>query len=288
MSRMPIPPFKVFIHGTLREMSSGETLKNAEWAERVARLLNLSENDRGEILKTGSPVYLSRVQWSLSYLFQAGLVDRPARGTSRVTSAGQSFLSAHPRGLEMRDLKQIHSFKVFATPKGKMLPALNEADDDLGNDQISPEEQLEEAYLSLESTLREELLSQVQSITPKQFEHLIVRLLIAMGYAGSDPDAGQVLGGAGDGGIDGVIRQDPLGLDNVYVQAKRYTAGTVGAPDIQGFLGALSMKGVTKGVFITTSTFTSAASSSVNARLRPICRPPRPLKVLSEASHLPR
>jgi len=214
-------------------------------------------------------VITSRVHWAKTYLKQAGLVEQPKRAHVKISARGQEVLARNPTKIDSALLQQFDQFRDFLTRTKSedassartelTAPTLApvSATTETAN---TPEERIASASLTLHESLRDALLARVLEANPTFFEKLIVDLLLAMGYGGSRADAGEQLGGTGDGGVDGVIREDQLGLDRVYLQAKRYQPGnTVGSEAVQAFMGALVGKGAQKGVLITTSTFSKTA-----------------------------
>lgn len=205
---------------------------------------------------------VDRIGWALTYLFKAGLVQRERRGVYAISDRGQEVLAAPPSKIDRAFLLQFEGFGDFVSrprtavsgrAQANDLPA--KTDDDL-SDQTTPEDRIAEAFAELDAALRDELLAAVLTLSPARFEDLVVQLLLAMGYGKGDPAMGQRLGRSGDGGVDGIVAEDALGLDAVYIQAKRYaTENAVGAPALRDFVGAMNGEGATKGVFVTTSRF---------------------------------
>jgi restriction system protein len=226
----------------------------SEAIEILAEKFSLTDADRRELLSSGiQPRYDNRVGWARTYLKKAGLLQTPSRGRFRITERGLQVLKSNPRQIDARFLRQYPEFVEFQTvsrASGK-----HEAGEEAGQ---TPEEVLESSYQGLRSDLAQELLERIKKCSPKFFETLVVKLLVAMGYGGSLQDAGQAIGQSGDGGIDGTIKEDTLGLDVVYVQAKRWEA-TVGRPIVQAFAGSLEGVRARKGVLITTSRFSPDA-----------------------------
>lgn len=259
---MTIPDYQSLMLPVLRYAAQGEQ-RVPEVAERIADDLGLSGEEREEMLPSGRQRVLhNRIHWAKFYMSKAGLIDSPARGRFKVSEAGEAFLATNPDRLDTQTLLSIPSFKEFHdsskpgrtdTDPASPLPAAISAD-------ATPEEQIEDAYRSLHAALRADLLERIRENSPAFFEKLIVDLLVAMGYGGSHRNAAEQLGRSGDGGVDGVINEDRLGLDRIYVQAKRYAdENTVSRPDIQKFVGSLVGFGATKGVFVTASRFSGGA-----------------------------
>jgi len=260
---MPVPDFQSLMLPLLRLSVDGQEHSLAEARDALASEFRLSDADLEELLPSGrQSKFSNRVAWAKSYLQQAGLVVSPRRGHFQVTARGRDILKAPPARIDIKFLEQYPEFVEFRAPKA-------EADDTSSAAPASPpepetpEEALEAAHLKMRTGLASELLSRVKAASPQFFEHLVVELLLKMGYGGSRRDAGQAIGRAGDEGIDGVISEDRLGLDVVYLQAKKWE-GTVGRPEIQKFVGALHGKRAKKGVLITTSTFSADATAYVD------------------------
>ena len=208
----------------------------------------------------------NRVGWAISFLKQAGLLDNPRRGISKITARGIQVLNENPQPLNVKYLKRFPEFVVFHAGKPKDESKLVEL---ASANSETPDELIAGGYKQLREALAVELLDRIKTVSPSRFEELVVELLLKMGYGGTQEDAGQVVGKSGDGGIDGIINQDRLGLDVIYIQAKRWETD-VGRPEIQKFVGALAGNKAGKGVFITSSGFTKEAkgyASQVNHRV---------------------
>ncbi|WP_428539954.1 restriction endonuclease [Rhodopila sp.] len=244
--------------------SAEKTWTMRDLINRIADDLKLDKDERVRPIPSGgTTIIASRVHWAKTYLKQAGLIEQPRRGAVQITEVGRDVLNTNPAKLDNSVLLRYDSFRSFlgktkaddgviVIPDGASAP--------VSQFSATPEEQLETASGTLDASLRDALLTRIVEASPSFFERTIVDLLLAMGYGGSRADAGEQLGGTGDGGIDGVIREDQLGLDQVYLQAKRYKPGnTVGAETVQAFIGALVGRGASKGVLITTSSFSKAA-----------------------------
>lgn len=269
---MPVPPFTQLFRPVLDIHADGQDHKRFEVVERLAEDFNLTTEDREEMLPSGTARrFDNRIAWAVSHLVAARLLTRPTKGVTRITDRGASLLNSHAGQVTMTELEQFEEYREFRGEgkKAKGAGATEEAV--LSFTASSPEETLESAHADLTNALADELLEQLSSVDPTFFEQLVVDVLVAMGYGGNRRDAAERLGKTGDGGIDGVIREDALGLDAVYVQAKRWDPqGSVGRPDVQGFVGALHGVHATKGVFITTAKFTSGATQyaeTVGARI---------------------
>lgn len=220
----------------------------------------LSEEEMNELLSSGQAfVFANRVGWARTYMKKAGLVEYPARGVVAITPRGLDILKSKPTRIDNNLLKQFPEFLEFQNLKYDRVEEASAVGSSLEEKQ-TPEETIDEAYLSIRQSLAQELLDTVCSMSPAFFERLVVELLVRLGYGGSIKDAGRAMGKTGDEGIDGIIKEDKLGLDIIYIQAKRWQAGnTVGRPELQKFVGALAGQGAKKGIFITTSSFTKDA-----------------------------
>ena len=228
----------------------------------MAAHFSLSEEDLQEMLPSGKQTtYKNRVAWARVYLSKALLLESPKRGFFRITERGQELLKSNPTDLRVKHLKQYPEFVDFHTAGNKQDKAGETAGDEERT--TTPEEIFENAYQELRRNLANELLSHISKNSPEFFEHLVVKLLVKMGYGGSIKDAGQAIGKGGDEGIDGIIKEDKLGLDVIYIQAKRWQ-GSVGRPEVQKFVGALHGQRAKKGVFITTGAFTKDAEQYVS------------------------
>jgi restriction system protein len=249
----------------LRFAAEGETTV-PKAAAHIADELKLSENDREELLPSGRQRLLhNRIHWARFYLGKAGLVESPARGRFVASEAGQQLVATEPANINVELLKQYQPFMDFYLASSAAKPASDQSSSQLAtSSDATPEEQIDAAQAVLHSAMKAEVLQSILAQSPTFFERVIVDLLVAMGYGGTHERAALRLGKSGDGGIDGVIDEDRLGLDRIYVQAKRYAAtSSVGRPEVQGFVGSLVGLGATKGVFVTTSTFSSHAVTYV-------------------------
>jgi restriction system protein len=245
----------------LRVATDGKEHSLAEARMRLATEFQLDQAAQEERLPSGRQARFSnRVAWAKVYLEQAGLLSSPRRAHFVITDRGREVLRAAPARVDIRFLERYPEFVEFRSARGRVdapPPVLDPADDS-----ETPEEALEAAHAKIKARLASELLTLVKRGSPAFFEKLVVELLLKMGYGGSRADAGQAVGRSGDEGIDGLISEDRLGLDVVYLQAKRWD-GSVGRPEIQKFVGALHGKRARKGVFITTGTFSADATAYV-------------------------
>jgi restriction system protein len=242
----------------LKVVADKREYKLQELIETLSVTFKLTDDDRAEMLPSGQQrIFDNRVAWARTYLKKAGLVDSPRRAFVTITERGIKVLSENPDLINVRFLKQFPEFVEFQTTKRES----NEIEiDDQSESTKTPEELLETAYLKIRKSLAQEIINKVIQLPPAFFEKLVVELLVKMGYGGSIKDAGKAIGKTSDEGIDGTIKEDKLGLDIIYIQAKRWQPGnTVGRPEIQKFVGALAGQGAKKGIFITTSSFTKDA-----------------------------
>lgn len=255
---MAVPGFQELMLPALRAVEDGRTYTNAQVNERVAEALALTADDMAEMLPSGrSKLFYNRCGWAKQYLVSALCLAQPKRALYTITDRGREVLAAHPEALTVADLKQFPELEEFLKPTKPQLTGTVEPEK-AGTGDVDPIEMVESGYQQMRDQLAKSVLEQVAESSPEFFEQLVVDLLVAMGYGGSRADAGQAVGGSSDGGIDGVIKEDRLGLDVVYIQAKRW-ANVVGRPVVQGFAGALDGKKARRGVFITTSGFTKEA-----------------------------
>ena len=243
----------------LKWASGGTTRRVPESYEAMAIEFNLNADERGQLLESGQPVLYNRVGWAKTYLTKAGLLEKMGQGLFKITEEGEKLLRTNPTKVDAVLLRQYPGYLQF---KQRSSPAASIPTN--GNGVVppsqTPEEMMEGAFSEIQNALAQELVASILRQSASFFEQLVVDLLVAMGYGGSHKDAATVVGKSGDGGIDGIIKQDRLGLDSIYVQAKRWNVGhSVGRPDIQAFVGALSGNAASKGVFITTGRFSDLA-----------------------------
>lgn len=261
-----IPDYQTLMLPVLRSASEGET-RVVDVAERIADDLRLTPEEREELLPSGRQRLLhNRIHWAKFYMSKAGLIASPARGRFLATDKGKALLATAPERIDVALLMREPEFRDFYRNEGNAGGAERSTNrpDRATAATTTPEEQIDAARASLIAALRGELLERILTNSPAFFEQLIVDLLVAMGYGGSHKDAAAQLGRSGDGGVDGIVNEDRLGLDRIYVQAKRYAPGNpVGRPDVNGFVGSLVGLGATKGVFVTTSTFSQPARDYV-------------------------
>ncbi len=256
---MPIPDYQTVMLPLLQLLSKGPR-NRTDTVKAMADHFHLSDEERQELLPSGrAPVIVSRVAWALAFLKQAGLLETPKRGTYKITPEGLKVLAEAPESIGVKYLERFPKFVEFRQRSRKHGKDQEDSTiDDDAEPSRTPEEALEQAYIRMKSELQAEILDQVKSCSPEFFERLVIDLLVQMGYGGNRRDAGRAVGRTGDGGIDGIIKEDRLGLDVVYIQAKRWE-NTVGRPEIQKFAGALQGNRARKGVFITTAGFSKEA-----------------------------
>lgn len=260
---MAIPDYQSLMLPVLKLAATGE-MKVPGAAELIANELNLTDSEREEMLPSGKQRLLhNRVHWAKFYMSKAALIATPKRGSFNATQSGKALLASNPARIDVETLKAIPVFAEYYRQfsKSGATPDIAHAVTAASKSEATPEEQIDAATALLGDALKSDLLVRVLEQSPAFFERLIVELLVAMGYGGSHEDAARQLGKSGDGGIDGVIDEDRLGLDRIYVQAKRYAPGSsIGRPDLQGFVGSLVGLGANKGVFVTSSCFSKQAS----------------------------
>jgi len=231
------------------------SLRNAE--DSLAEQFGLSPAEVAELLPSGQQrIFKNRIGWARTYLKKAGLLESPRRGVFKITDRGVQTLESNPPKIDAKYLERFPEFMQFRD--GSKAQSEIELPQGLPTTSSTPEESIELAYQGLREQLAQELLSRIMVCSPAFFEQLVVELLVKMGYGGSRRDAGERIGQTGDGGIDGIIKEDRLGLDTIFIQAKRWQ-GSVGRPEIQKFVGALQGQRARKGVFITTSSYTGEA-----------------------------
>lgn len=254
---MAIPDFQKIMLPLLEFAGDGKDHTLREAADQLGGHFKLTPEEKKELLPSGGQTrFDNRVHWSRSYLKQAGLVENPARGTFRITDDGRKVLAKKPPQIDIKLLMQFEKFVQFRNrTKVDHLSAAAATETD---GQKTPKELLEENHQKLRNELAVELLDTVKQASPAFFENLVVELLVKMGYGGSRKEAGRVVGGSGDQGIDGIINEDRLGLDVIYIQAKRW-ANDVNDAEIRNFVGSLAGHKASRGVFIITSTFTKKA-----------------------------
>ena len=255
---MPIPDYQTLMLPLLRFAADGNDHTTREAVEVLATEFQLTPAERNELLASGQQaIFNNRVGWANSYLKKARLFESPRRGALRITDRGKQILGDNPTRIDIKYLERFPEFIEFRDASRNNRETTITVSVAVATEQ-TPEEALELAHQSLRLSLAQDILSRILSCSPTFFERLVVELLVKMGYGGSRRDAGERIGQSGDGGIDGIIKEDRLGLDTIYIQAKRWQ-GSVGRPEIQKFVGALQGQRAKKGVFITTSSYTAEA-----------------------------
>ena len=261
---MAIPKYHEFMKPILILLGDETPHKRSDMYEKFVLQFHLTEEEKEEWLPSGKQkVYKNRIGWALTYLKKANLIESPTRATFIITELGKSVLKEKPETIDQEFLMKFDSFKGFKknidNPDDEDKPIVVTSSGE------SPQDMLDRAYKAITSTLTDDVLNEVMNQSPDFFEKLVVDLLVTMGYGGSKIENSQVLGKTGDEGIDGVIKEDKLGFDKIYIQAKRWDVDrTVGRPEIQKFVGALTGQGATKGAFITTAGFSKDAKEYVS------------------------
>lgn len=260
---MAIPDYQSVMLPLLRFAGDRQEHSLRETIDALADVFGLTADERKELLPSGQQqVFDNRVGWARTYLTKAGLLQKTRRSHYEISERGLEVLAGNPERIDVKFLDRFQDFREFralkGTRSGSSAPTTVEADQD-----TTPEEALESAYGRLRDSLATEILQQVKTASPSLFERLVVELLLKMGYGGSRQDAGRAIGRSGDEGIDGIIKEDRLGLDIIYIQAKRWEAG-VGRPEVQKFAGALQGQRAKKGIMITTSSFSREARDYVS------------------------
>lgn len=256
---MAVPSYQDFMLPTLKLIADNCEHKSRDIVEKAAEALNLSEEDKQEKLPSQTQAtYYNRAMWARTYLKKAGLLDYPARGIIKITQRGLDLLNTNPEKITKDSLMQYDEFRDFQNTVNTEQNNFNLSNTENIEEQKTPDELIAEAKAILVSHLEADLLTRVLENSPTFFEELVAKLLLKMGYGGSENDILQNRGKSGDEGIDGIIKQDVLGLDKIYIQAKRWS-GNVSRPEVQKFVGAVHGQNASRGVFITTSSFTNEA-----------------------------
>lgn len=258
---MTIPDFQTLMLPVLRSSAMGE-VKISDVVQSLADKFGLTEEERSELLPSGrQTTFANRVHWAKSYLGKAGLVELTRRAHFQITNRGREILANPPARIDIRFLEQFPEFVQFREAGNSAdVAATAGTAGAMQASGMTPDEIIRKAQRELDEELSLELINRVTAAPPDFFERLVIQLLLAMGYGGSTSEAGRALGRSGDGGVDGVIDQDSLGLDRIYVQAKRYADGNnVGSGAIRDFFGSLDRFKANKGLFVTTSAFSSTA-----------------------------
>ncbi len=254
---MPLPKFDGLLLPILTFIKDGQEHSLKETVEHVADAFKLSEAERSQVLPSGyQRVIVNRTGWARTFLKKAEFLHYPRRGFMQITKRGEEYLASNPKTLTVADLRKYPEFKA----NWDTGTDTKEEPTEITLQDLTPEERIEGAFEEIKKDLAKSLLEQIAIFTPRFFERLVVDLLLKMGYGGSFKDAGQAIGKSGDGGIDGIIKEDKLGLDTIYIQAKRYQEDSaIGSPNVREFMGALAGHHAKKGVYITTSYFSEEA-----------------------------
>jgi len=258
---MAIPDFQSLMLPLMRYCADGKEHTISETTDALAGQFKLTDEERTALLPSGvQEVFRNRVAWAKSHLKMAGLIENPKRGIYNITERGLETVRKNPPLINLKYLNQFAEYVAFR----KTHRERPESTDDAENGQtVTPEEALESAHEKIRESLAVEIQQKLKSCSPSFFERLVVEVIVKMGYGGTRQDAGRAIGRSGDGGIDGIIKEDKLGLDTIYIQAKRWE-NTVGRPEIQKFVGALTGQRAKKGLFISTSNFSSDAMDYVS------------------------
>ncbi len=259
---MAIPDFQSIMRPLLAAHLDGEEHVNRDLVTELADGFGLTEQERREMLPSGGArLFDNRVGWAKSHVTQAGLLSSPRRAVSIITQRGRNVLRDHVERVDLRVLNEFADYREFRNRRCSSQEPEKGLDET--SDAQTPEELLENAYQKVRRQIESDLLQRIMESSPDFLERVVVDLVVRMGYGGSRKDAGEALGRSGDQGIDGIIKEDPLGLDIIYLQAKRWE-GSVGRPELQKFAGALQGQRAKKGIFITTSSFTTDAFAYVS------------------------
>ena len=266
-SRTSIPDYQSLMRPLLAFGLDGSEKNINDAIKSIADQLKLTEEERNQLLPSGKqPIFSNRLHWARTYLDKAGAIKRTRRSHFEITDRGKQLLADNPTRVDAKVLKQFPEFIAFQSPKAidetgiGVAPSSATAATELPESAVTPEEAVQQAEAQIFENLKSQLLIRISELSPSFFERLVVDLVVAMGYGGSRASVIQRLGKSGDEGIDGIVNEDPLGLDVVYIQAKRYAAdNTIGRERIQQFAGALVGQGASKGAFVTTSSFSKGA-----------------------------
>ncbi|MEZ4364022.1 MAG: restriction endonuclease [Kofleriaceae bacterium] len=265
---MACPDFQTLTLPALQVAATGDAMTVAALRPLIAKRLGLDEADLAERIPSGRQTrFNNRVNWACTYLSQAGLLEKVSRGTYRITARGRELVARPPERIDTVFMSRYPEFRAWVAKSNQEEAVVVDApavDGAVGEAPGTPEEHIEAGYTALRRNVETELITRILASSPAFFENLVVELLVTMGYGGSRADAGQALGRSGDGGLDGIIKEDKLGLDAIYIQAKRYAPeNKVSRPAVQAFAGSLEGVRARKGVFITTSAFSSEAHDYV-------------------------
>jgi restriction system protein len=253
---MAIPDYQTLMLPLLEKLGNRQEYSLRQIIDSLAVRFKLTPEEKNELLPSGQLIFNSRTGWARTYLKKSCLIETTKRGFFRISDRGSEVLKQKPGKIDVKFLDQFPEFKEFRAIRREK----TENESDIREEELkaTPEESLANAYQRLRNEIADDLINQLKASSPNKFENIVVDLLLAMGYGGSRKDAAQAIGKTGDEGVDGIINEDRLGLDVIYVQAKRWE-GTVGRPEIQKFAGALQGQRAKKGIFITTSDFSKEA-----------------------------
>ena len=259
---MAIPDYQSCMRPLLKAVEDGQTYKFKDLVDKLADEFQLTDEEKNELIPSGvQTVINSRVGWARTYLVKAQCLETPKKGMVKIAERGKKLLTDYPDKISTKDLQQFEEFVDFVSSSKKSNK--QQETEVVSQQTMTPEEAIDYGTKMLNQDLASDLLLKILSKDDKFFEVLVVQLLEKMGYGGDFEDSSDVVGKTGDGGIDGIIKEDKLGFDTIYIQAKRYTDASVGRPELQKFSGALAGKNATKGVFITTSKFADTAREYV-------------------------
>lgn len=267
-----IPDFQTLMLPMLELLGNGEEKNLNEVVENLASKYQLNQEELKIKVPSGQMgLFRNRVGWTRSYLKKAGLIKYPKRGTYQITNLGKEFLSTSPTELRIKHLKELPMFKEWTETFGQNSESDESLEEQISDVNSTPTEILAQTHKRLNLELASDILDKLKENSPDYFEYFVIQLLQKMGYGEFREDSGTRTGKSGDNGIDGIIHLDKLGLESVYIQAKRFTEGSVGSGDIRNFIGSLAVQGVSKGVFLTTSKFsTSAIDTAKNSKQQKI------------------
>ncbi|MFJ6280627.1 restriction endonuclease [Arthrobacter subterraneus] len=258
-SAVPLPRWQDFMIPALRVLQDGKVWSRRDLIAATLDEAGMTQEQRSVMLKGGDPSAENRISWAISDLTRAQAIERPARGLSTITDTGRMLLAEHPDGLDRSHLEVLPAYAEYQPLRAGLTKTSAEVQSKRNDEERDPIQQVEDGIDRVQAEVGAELLQRLRAMDPSLFEQTVVELLLKMGYGGAE-QRGKRIGGTGDGGVDGVIDQDALGLDQIYIQAKRYKEGSnVGRETIQAFVGALHGAGASRGVFITTSSFTDHA-----------------------------
>lgn len=260
---MTIPDYETVMLPILKYVADGKTYALKDITEHITNLFKLTPEEREQRIPSGSTTYIQgRTGWAKTYLKKAGLLSLPKRGLVQITDRGREVLSQNPVRINRAFLEQFPEFVEFQSRS--TVQSESEIPKSLSTEKQTPEETIEHSYNELRSQLADELLEQIKGCTSDFFERLVVDVIVSMGYGGTHRDAAKATQRSNDGGIDGIIKQDRLGLDTIYIQAKKWDESRpIHRPEIQKFAGALQGVRAKKGIFITTSYFSEGAREYV-------------------------